>query len=112
MELQIRGVSKTYPNGVRALTNVDLTIPRGMYGLLKGIVTVGLVLFWPLLAPPARRVWATLGVLLVLLVGLTRMWLGVHYLSDVLAGWALGLGWSLLTAVALGVLPAGRREST
>ncbi|MFO1500620.1 MAG: ABC transporter ATP-binding protein [Verrucomicrobiota bacterium] len=34
MELQIRGVSKTYPNGVHALKDVSLTIPAGMYGLL------------------------------------------------------------------------------
>src|SRR6476661_8961780 len=34
MELQIRGISKTYPNGVHALKDVSLTIPTGMYGLL------------------------------------------------------------------------------
>src|SRR6266581_4754594 len=34
MELKIEGLSKTYPNGVRALDNVSLTIPCGMYGLL------------------------------------------------------------------------------
>jgi ABC-type multidrug transport system ATPase subunit len=34
MELVIRSLSKTYPNGVRALDNVDLNIPRGMFGLL------------------------------------------------------------------------------
>src|SRR5262249_8860700 len=34
MELQIRSVSKTYPNGVHALRDVTLTIPAGMYGLL------------------------------------------------------------------------------
>jgi putative ABC transport system permease protein len=32
--LHIRGVSKTYPNGVHALKDVTLTIPAGMYGLL------------------------------------------------------------------------------
>ncbi|MBN8803494.1 MAG: multidrug ABC transporter ATP-binding protein [Lysobacteraceae bacterium SCN 69-123] len=32
--LQIRGLSKTYANGVHALRNVDLDIPRGMFGLL------------------------------------------------------------------------------
>jgi len=32
--LQIRGLSKTYANGVHALKNVDLDIPRGMFGLL------------------------------------------------------------------------------
>jgi ABC-type multidrug transport system ATPase subunit len=34
MELHIRDVSKTYPNGVQALKDVSLTIPGGMYGLL------------------------------------------------------------------------------
>src|SRR6187455_2209885 len=34
MELKIRGISKTYPNGVQALKDVSLNIPRGMYGLL------------------------------------------------------------------------------
>ncbi len=34
MELQIQGLSKVYKNGVRALDNVSLTIPVGMYGLL------------------------------------------------------------------------------
>ena len=32
--LQIKNVSKHYPNGVQALKNVSLTIPPGMYGLL------------------------------------------------------------------------------
>jgi ABC-2 type transport system ATP-binding protein len=34
MELRIQDVSKTYPNGVQALKQVNLTIPYGMYGLL------------------------------------------------------------------------------
>jgi ABC-2 type transport system ATP-binding protein len=34
VELSIEGVSKTYPNGVQALKDVNLTIPAGMYGLL------------------------------------------------------------------------------
>ncbi|HEX8253231.1 MAG TPA: ABC transporter ATP-binding protein [Thermoanaerobaculia bacterium] len=34
MTLEIRNVSKTYPNGVQALKDVTLTIPAGMYGLL------------------------------------------------------------------------------
>ena len=32
--LSIQGLSKTYPNGVRALSDVTLTIPTGMFGLL------------------------------------------------------------------------------
>ncbi|MBV9495653.1 MAG: ABC transporter ATP-binding protein [Acidobacteria bacterium] len=33
-ELSIRNLSKTYPNGVRALSDVSLDIPTGMFGLL------------------------------------------------------------------------------
>ncbi len=34
MQLVIENLSKTYPNGVRALDDVSLTIPQGMFGLL------------------------------------------------------------------------------
>jgi len=34
MELHITGLSKTYANGVHALDDVSLSIPRGMFGLL------------------------------------------------------------------------------
>jgi len=34
MELVIKNLSKTYANGVRALSDVTMTIPKGMYGLL------------------------------------------------------------------------------
>jgi membrane-associated phospholipid phosphatase len=83
----------------------SLSFPSGHSSGIATLVTVGLLLAWPRLAPDGRRLWAVVGVLLVLLVGLTRMWLGVHYLSDVVAGWALGVGWTVLTGVVLGVLP-------
>ena len=38
----------------------------------------------------------TLAVLLTLLIGLSRLYLGVHWPSDVLAGWTLGACWALL----------------
>ncbi|HVG13753.1 MAG TPA: ABC transporter ATP-binding protein [Chitinophagaceae bacterium] len=34
LNLIVRNVSKTYSNGVKALNNISLTIPPGMYGLL------------------------------------------------------------------------------
>ena len=34
MELRIQNLSKTYPNGVKAVDDVTLTISHGMYGLL------------------------------------------------------------------------------
>lgn len=86
----------------------SLSYPSGHSSGIATLVTVALVLAWPLLAPRARAWWVALGVVLVVVVGLTRMWLGVHYLSDVLGGWSLGVSFSLATALVLGGLPGGR----
>jgi undecaprenyl-diphosphatase len=42
------------------------------------------------------------GIVLTALIGLSRVYLGVHYLSDVNAGWSLGAAaFSLMAAIAL-----------
>lgn len=45
--------------------------------------------------PRHRRLWA-LAPLFALSVGWARMYLGVHFPSDVLAGWSSAVGWVLL----------------
>jgi membrane-associated phospholipid phosphatase len=86
----------------------SLSFPSGHASGIATLVTVALILFWPLLSATARR-WALLaGGVLVVVVGLSRMWLGVHYLSDVVGGWSLGIAWTLLTALLFGALPGGR----
>jgi len=44
-----------------------------------------------------ERPAAAAAVLLSLLVGISRVMLGVHWPSDVIGGWAFGLLWVLLT---------------
>jgi undecaprenyl-diphosphatase len=64
------------------------------YGLI-------LLLIWPRLNRPAVRIIVVLAlVALLLLIGLSRLYIGAHYLGDVLAGYAVGLGWlALCTAI-------------
>jgi undecaprenyl-diphosphatase len=62
-------------------------------------------------AERSRRVRAFLmaaAVLLTLLVGFSRMYLGVHWPSDVLAGWAVGAAWATGCSIVAGEL---RRRS-
>jgi len=71
------------------------------YGLL-------LLVFLPVVPRRARvPVIAAAGALLVG-VGFTRVALGVHYVSDVVAGWALGAAWLGVTAAAF---RTARREA-
>ncbi|MGS3186044.1 phosphatase PAP2 family protein [Aeromonas taiwanensis] len=75
--------------------------------------TASTLLFWGLLLTTltSLKAWqgAALALLLAMLAGLARVWLGVHFLSDVLAG--LGLGTLLLALRAPLATLAGQHLS-
>ncbi len=62
-------------------------------------------------ASPQRRAYLTAAVLLSLLIGTSRVLLSVHWPSDVVGGWALGLFWVLLTALIAQTLKRNSRTS-
>jgi len=57
--------------------------------------------------PRHRRAWA-LAPLFALAVGGARMYLGVHFPSDVLAGWSAAVGWVLLVQLLAGPAQPGQ----
>jgi undecaprenyl-diphosphatase len=69
---------------------------------LGSIVCYGAILlvFLPAIPPKWRTTVRTAVIVLVALIGISRLMLGVHYLSDVIGGWALGIAWLGLTAYA------------
>jgi undecaprenyl-diphosphatase len=55
---------------------------------------------------PDRRLasfFLATAVALTILIGLSRIYLGVHYPTDVVAGWALGTAWALFCWVAANI---------
>lgn len=92
-------VDRSRPDAVEALAaTFTRSFPSGHALLTTAIVlTIGGFLSLTIREAAARKmVWALAGTTAVM-VGLSRLFLGVHWPSDVLAGWFFGLGWALLT---------------
>ncbi len=84
-------------------------------GHATGAAAIGLLCAWMLCRWVVHRwpfqvaVW-TLMIATVGVIGFSRPYLGVHFPTDVLAGWALGAGWAV-TVIVLASWRSSRRPS-
>jgi len=101
------------PLAYRVVEVASESFPSG-HAMLSAVtyLTLGVLLARVL---PRRRLKAYVvgvAVLIALVVGLTRVYLGVHWLTDVVAGWCLGAAWAMacwLAAYAIERLRSSRR---
>jgi undecaprenyl-diphosphatase len=93
-----RYIDRPRPVVVPHLSYVNSTSFPSGHSMLSAIVYLTLGSLLARLIRPRRLKLYVLSVALLLtfLVGFSRVCLGVHYPSDVLAGWAAGLAWAVL----------------
>jgi undecaprenyl-diphosphatase len=73
------------------------SFPSG-HSMLSAVVylTLGALLARFVEGPALKLYILLVAMVLTLLVGISRVYMGVHYPSDVLAGWSVGLSWAIL----------------
>lgn len=85
---------------------LDYGFPSGHAMASMTFVAALVVLSWK-----TRWRWFVLipGTLFVLVIAWTRLYLGVHYPSDILAGWMVALGWTVGVSLLISPYPVGKR---
>lgn len=93
-----RAVARARPVVADPLTTVTgLSFPSGHAQSALVTYATLLLLFWSAMRTVWRRVAVTVAAVMVLGIGLSRVALSVHYVSDVLAGYVLGIAWVVAT---------------
>lgn len=104
-----RARPELFPHG--SITDTA-SFPSG-HSLVAAIVylTIGLMLAEAQKRYSIKTYILSLSILIILLVGISRVYLQVHWPSDVLAGWLGGTAWALMFWIIAHYMRKGRRMS-
>lgn len=92
------GFARSRPDLVPHITTVYTHSFPSAHAMLSAVVylTLGVLLARTEKSPRVKVYLLAVAGLTTMLVGVSRVYLGVHWPTDVLAGWAVGTGWALL----------------
>lgn len=99
-------VGRARPDEAIHLVQVSTaSFPSG-HSMLSAVVylTIGALLAKVETRRRVKAFWIVAAMVVTVLVGLSRIYIGVHYPTDVLAGWAAGLSWALICWLAARML--------
>jgi membrane-associated phospholipid phosphatase len=73
-------------------TRVRQLVSEASFGFPSNHAQTGGVIIWGYLAAKVKRTWfSVLAVAMIILIGLSRIYLGIHFPQDVIGGWILGI---------------------
>lgn len=104
------GIDRPRPDLVAHLAEVQtLSFPSG-HAMLAAVtyLTLGSLLARSADTRRTKAFFLSFAVLLALMIGMSRIYLGVHWPSDVLAGWCIGFAWALACWMAARFLSRAR----
>jgi undecaprenyl-diphosphatase len=107
-------IERPRPDLVARLVEVNTTSFPSGHATLAAVtyLTLGALLSRVEARRRAKIYVLTVAVALTFLIGVSRIYLGVHWPTDVLAGWCVGAAWALLCwRIALALQRSGRIES-
>lgn len=107
------GFSRPRPDLVAHSVDVtSMSFPSG-HAMLSAVtyLTLGALLARTQTQRRSRGYIIGAAVLLTLLIGMSRVYLGVHWPTDVLAGWCLGAAWALLCWFTATLLTEGDKDA-
>lgn len=88
------------------------SLPSGHAAMVAAAWTALVLALWPVLRTRGRALLTAFAVLWAGAVGFSRLYLGVHWLSDVLAGWTLGAALAFAGVTVLSLVLARRTRRT